>query len=149
MKTLLLAAFTAVAGLLAIPAASAQDAAVLPIGKTFTFTVKRVVSSKSDSNGFTPSGVPIPTGIPKYKPGDKIKFTINPKGELQWPDRKLPVYGDYPLYIAYGKLATFEKPYPDIAHIYVNANLRPTKAEIYFYKKKSSGAVHTVFYELK
>ena len=153
MRTLILTTLAAVVGLIALPAATAQQlaprpAVPLPKGKIFTMKVVSVTSSKSGSDGFVPSGVKIPKSIPTYKVGDKIRFTIGDSSELKWKDRNLPLYGDYDDYISYQPFATVEVPQPDVALIYVNARNQPTRAEIYLYKKKSTGTVHTVFYEL-
>ena len=128
---------------------STAPSSLLKIGKSFEFKVKSMVSSKSDGSGFTPSGVPIPRGIPKYKIGKTITFKVTKGNHLDWPDRSLPLYGDYDGYYSYGKLKTVEKPYPDVATVYVNAKDKPTGVIIYFYKKTKSGAIHTVEYQLE
>lgn len=153
MKTILTTLLCAAAFLLpgsihaAEPATASSN--LLKIGKSFEFKVKSMKSSKSDGSGFTPSGVPIPPGIPKYKIGKTISFTVTKGNRLEWPDRNLPLYGDYDGYYSYGKLKTFEKPYPDVVNVYVNAKDKPTGVIIYFYKKTKSGAIHTVEYQLE
>lgn len=147
MKHLLTTLLCAAACLL--PGHAAEPSNLLKVGKTFEFKVKSMVSSKTDGSGFTPSGVPIPAGIPKYKIGKAITFKITKGNHLEWPDRSLPLYGDYDGYYSYSKLQTVEKPYPDVATVYVNAKDKPTGVMIYFYKKKASGAIHTVEYQLE
>ncbi len=153
MKHLLATLLCAAALLLPSSIHAAEPAAapanLLKIGKSFEFKVKSMVSSKSDGSGFTPSGVPIPRGIPKYKIGKTITFKITKGNHLEWPDHSLPLYGDYDGYYSYGKLKTVEKPYPDVATVYVNAKDKPTGVIIYFYKKTKSGAIHTVEYQLE
>lgn len=153
-RILALALLVSTAGFSLPPVVAAEPAKVhpatpFPSGTSFFMKVTKVVSSKAGSGGFTPSGVRIPPGIPKYKVGDKIRFTIDDKGNLTWVDRKLPLYGDYDGFISYKKFPTDTKPYPDVANVYVNSLNKPKNAEIYFYKKKASGTVHTVLYEMK
>lgn len=151
MRTLLTALLVSIASFIS-PLSAAEPAAppsnLLKIGKSFEFKVKSMVSSKSDSSGFTPSGVPIPPGIPKYKIGKTITFKVVKGNRLEWPDRSLPLYGDYDGYYSYSKLKTASNPYPDVATVYVNAKDKPTGVIIYFYKQTKSGAIHTVEYQL-
>lgn len=136
-----------------VPATSAEPAAapsnVLKVGKSFQFKVKSRTSSKADATGFTPSGVPIPPGIPKYKIGKTISFKVTKSNQLQWLDRSLPLYGDYDGFYSYSEIKTANNLYPDVANVYVNAKDKPTGVFIYFYKKTKTGAIHTVEYQLE
>jgi hypothetical protein len=149
MKHLLVSLLCAAASLLPGSIHAAEPGNLLKIGKSFEFKVKSRVSSKSGAGGFVPSGVPIPAGIPKYKIGKAITFKVTKGNFLEWPDRSLPLYGDYDGFYAYGKLKTAEKPYPDVVNVYVNAKDKPTGVIIYFYKKTKSGDIHTVEYQLE
>lgn len=152
MRTLLTTLLVLFIGFI-VPATSAEPAAapshLLKIGKSFQFKVKSKTSSKADVTGFTPSGVPIPPGIPKYKIGKTIAFKVTKGNHLQWQDRSLPLYGDYDGYYSYGEIKTANNLYPDVATVYVNAKDKPTGVIIYFYKKTKSGAIHTVEYQLE
>ena len=152
MRTLLTTLLVSLATF-TVPAMAAEPAAeikpLIKVGKTFSFKVKSKVSSKTDVSGFTPSGVPIPPGVPNYKIGKTITFTIVKGNKLKWPDRNLPLYGDYDGFYAYSKLKTVENPYPDVANVYVNAKDKPTGVIIYFYKQTKAGATHTVEYQLE
>jgi hypothetical protein len=151
MKTLRTTLLAFLIGFIVPATAEPVDAPsnLLKIGKSFQFKVKSMTSSKADVTGFTPSGVPIPAGIPKYKIGKTIAFKVTKGNQLQWPDRSLPLYGDYDGFYSYSKIKTANNLYPDVANVYVNAKDKPTRVIIYFYKKTKSGAIHTVEYQLE
>ncbi|WP_367874305.1 hypothetical protein [Luteolibacter sp. Populi] len=92
MKTLLLGAFALCA--MFTPAHAVEPLKKKPKptvlygdwapGKTFTYTVSEV-TSEATSMGGSPQPVPVPKGIPSYRVGDVVKFTIGKKGELLGP----------------------------------------------------------------
>ncbi len=94
MKTLLLKTIVCFAALL--PLAQVQAAGLagknyysLSPGKKFTLKVTSVVSTSTDLGGGAKQ-VPVPTGIPKYKKNQSVRFTIGSKGELKGPGFTTP-----------------------------------------------------------
>ena len=87
MKKLLLQLIVCATALLPFTQAQAAGAKrygdFLP-GKTFSLKVTNVTSAKASVTGGTVKS-PIPSGIPKFKKGQKVTFTIGAKGELKGP----------------------------------------------------------------
>ncbi len=53
-------------------------------GTKYTLKVTDVVSTVAGLDGQAKT-VPVPSGVPKFKKGQKVKFTIGSKGELKGP----------------------------------------------------------------
>ena len=89
MKKLLLQLIVCGAALLPFTQAQAAGPAGrnyynLPPGTKFSLKVQDVVSTVAGLTG-RPKITAVPTGIPKFKKGQLVKFTIGSKGELMGP----------------------------------------------------------------
>ena len=89
MKSFLLQAIACAAILFPAVNLDAKTFGGLKPGKTFTFTVNYRTSSKTTGT-VTTQNAKIPDGIPKFKLGSKVTFTIGKKGELIAKDMSLP-----------------------------------------------------------
>jgi hypothetical protein len=78
-----------------IPSASTPSykGGLLP-GTTFTLKIKDVMAVKIDSKG-NKQKTSIPKGIPRFKKGQKVKFTIGLNEELQGPGFSFPLVKSY------------------------------------------------------
>lgn len=156
MKALLTAIVVASAAIL--PATSIQAA---PAGKTiefaakkkfgdftsgqkFTFTVDEVVSSKATLGGVNKK-TPVPGGIPKFKKGQKVKFTIGSKGELKGPGFTIKFEADGGLSNVYVNKPKKGSTQADTATVYKNANNKPAGVALSFFKVTVKGFTPTVY----
>lgn len=89
MKQLLLQAIACCAVLLPFSQADAKTYGGLKPGQTFTFTVNYKVSSKTVGL-VTKQDVAVPAGVPNFKLGSKVTFTVGPKGQLTAKGMSLP-----------------------------------------------------------
>jgi hypothetical protein len=90
MRTLIIKAIACFAALLPFTQVHAADPAGrnyynLTPGTKFTLKVTSVISTVAGLDGKAKRG-PVPAGIPKFKKGDRVKFSIGSKGELKGPD---------------------------------------------------------------
>lgn len=117
-------------------------------GKTFTLTVTDRESIKT-TNGDVDRGVPIPSGLPKFKVGDKVKFTIGDKGALRGPGFKIQYEDNSGMRNFYSNEPSGSVGKGD------NATVRrgdKKTATLVFYKYKLSGfklTTNSVTYKLK
>lgn len=152
MKTNPLACF---ALCMAIFSASAH--AAWPIGKRFGgFTPKQTFSFKvEDRQSFESKGSVtvqtflVPAAIPKFNVGQKVKFTIGAKGQLQGPGFSLPLEMDNKDYNQYLTSPTRGNPIPDTALVTKASSGKVRQIALYFYDKKAKGPRHSVTYLLK
>jgi hypothetical protein len=150
MKQLLLQAIACAAVLLPFSQAQAEN---FPKGTTFTRTVTEKVSSKA--SGFkTYPKVPVPAGIPNFKVGQKVKFTIGPKGQLliKKAGVSLPFKQDAGSANVYYIVPTRKKPSGDIGQVFKDSAGKPTGVALSFFKFKYSGfttTTNTVVYTLE
>ena len=89
MKQLLLQTIACCAVLLPFSQAEAKTYGGLVPGQKFTFTVNYKTSSKT-VGAVTKEDVAVPAGIPDFKPGSKVTFTVGPKGQLTAKGMSLP-----------------------------------------------------------
>ena len=149
MKQLLLKAVACAAVLLPLT----TQAGNFPKGTTFTRTVKEKVSSKAV--GFKIfKKVPVPAGIPDFKVGDKVKFTIGPKGQLQIKknDVSIPFKSDGGSANVYVIPPSRTKPNGDIGEVFKDSTGKPLGVALSFFKTKISGfttTTNTVVYTLE
>jgi hypothetical protein len=136
---------------------SALDCAAGPIGKRFGgFTPKQTFSFKvEDRQSFESKGPVtvqtflIPAAIPKFNVGQKVKFTIGAKGQLQGPGFSLPLEMDNKDYNQYLTSPTRGNPIPDTALLTKASSGKVRQIALYFYDKKARGPSHSVTYLLK
>lgn len=143
MKKLFLQMLITVSSLFPLTQIQAATFGGFAPGKTFTFTVKTHTSQRIKGSTVT-QNVAIPTGIPKFANGQKIKFTIGAKGQLTGPGFSIPfktgtaTENDYAKPLS-GTLAT-----PDTSLIYKSAPGTPMGVLLFFYKQQLSGAVPVI-----
>jgi hypothetical protein len=150
MKKLLLQAIACAAVLLPLSQAQAGN---FPKGTTFTMTVTEKVSSKVV--GFQIfNKAAVPKGIPNFKVGQKVKFTIGPKGQLMIKQEgvSLPFKQDGGSANVYYIVPTRKKPSGDIGEVFKDTTGKPTGTALSFFKFKYSGmttTTNTVVYTLE
>ncbi len=150
MKQLLLKTLACAAVLLPL---SEAHAANFPKGTTFTRTVTEKVSSKTV--GFKVfKKVPVPAGIPNFKVGQKVKFVIGPKGQLQIKKNgvSIPFKSDGGSANVYVVPPSRTKPSGDIGEVFKDSTGKPTSVALSFFKSKVSGytaTTNTVVYTLE
>jgi hypothetical protein len=154
MKQLLLQTIACCAVLLPFSQAEAKTYGGFKPGDKFTFTVNYRLSNKT-VNGVTKKNVPVPDGMPDFKRGKEVTFTIGPNGQLTAKGMSLPFKK---LDTSTGrKRVIFEAPpkknYPfgDNATVDLKPNGKPVGLSIAYTKITKSGGVTTdqrVFYSL-
>lgn len=120
-------------------------------GKTFTFKVTERVSGKVEGTKVT-KNVPVPAGIPDYKKGQKVKFTIGKKGELTAPGLSLPFKSDAGTANAYATLPTASNPRANVGQVFKTTANKPVSAALTFFKVSIKGftaTTNTVVYTLE
>jgi hypothetical protein len=122
------------------------------VGQTFTLTVTEAVAVKASLTG-SPTKTSVPSGVPKFKKGQKVKFTIGSKGELKGPGFSLKFKSPSPTanvyYNAPKKGSTLSG---DVAAVRKNSLKKPVFADLSFFKSTGSGlktTVYTVTYVLE
>lgn len=90
MRTLIIKTIACFAALLPFTQVQAADPAGrnyynLTPGTKFTLKVTSVISTVAGLDGKARKAA-VPTGIPKFKKGERVRFTIGSKGELKGPD---------------------------------------------------------------
>jgi hypothetical protein len=120
-------------------------------GTTFTLKIKEVTAIKVDSKG-NKQKTSIPKGIPRFKKGQKVKFTIGSNEELQGPGFSFPLVKSY---LDRGISANdYEvksgKPVPNGATLYKNSSGKVIEMGFGFVKwnlKSSSASAIVVAYQ--
>jgi hypothetical protein len=122
--------------------ASKKFGSLLP-GKTFTFVVKERILVKTSRTKVVETKNP-PKGIPNYAKGDKIKFTIDDKGQLTAKGLSMPFKTDpgtsnvYVMPPAKGRTAK-----ANTGMVYKNSKGQPVVVALSFFKVEISGYVPT------
>lgn len=142
MKNLILQVIVCAGALLPLSQIQAATYGGFAPGKTFTFTVKSVSSSKTVGTKVT-ANVPVPTGIPKFAKGQKVKFTIGSKGQLTGPGFSIPFKADAGTANNYVTVPTATKPSADSAIVFKSTAKVPTAASLHFFKVSISGFTAT------
>lgn len=149
MKQLLLKTIACAAVLLPL----STQAGNFPKGTTFTRTVTEKISSKTV--GFKViKKTPVPAGIPNFKVGQKVKFVIGPKGQLQIKKNgvSIPFKSDGGSANVYVVPPSRTKPSGDIGEVFKDSTGKPTSVALSFFKTKVSGftaTTNTVVYTLE
>ena len=142
MKKLLFQALACAAVLLPFSQVQAKTYGGFRPGKTFTFTVQEVVSIKAV--GFNkPVKAPIPAGVPKFKKGQKVKFTIGAKGQLTATGLSIPYKADGGSANVYSVVKTGANPSTNLAQVFKNTRSRPIGVALTFVRGKYSGFTTT------
>jgi hypothetical protein len=113
-------------------------------GRKITLTVQQMSSTVASGTQLDTSKVPVPEGIPKYKLGQKVTFTIGTKGELICPNVSgnktlISFLGSVSNANSYAKQATQKTPSPSIASIFKDSAGKPVGASLTFYLYRING----------
>lgn len=138
MKTIITSLMTAGIALLPISNAAAKTFGGFSPGKTFTLTVKQVNSTQTIGYK-APKVVPIPSGIPKFKVGDKVKFEIGKSGQLKGPDFILPYVSSTSFINTYSIQPSLNLLSPNGGIVTKNTKGQPTGCALDFYKYRIPG----------
>lgn len=109
-------------------------------GQTFTLTVTERFTSRTKGFKVT-KNVAVPNGIPDFKIGDKVKFTIGNKGQLKGPDFKITYRSDRGRYNLYANRPTLETTQGSVATVYKNSANKPTRTAVTFDRLSFSGII--------
>lgn len=115
-------------------------------GTTFNFKVVYVYSSAgpaADPVAQVPA--PIPSGIPKFKLGNTVKFTIGSKGQLTGPGFSLKFVVDEGFSYAYSASNPLSPTNPNTAHVDKSKKNKPTAVGLNFFKSKIVDGVDTLY----
>ena len=157
MKTLLKLSFCVVALLPFTQVQAGPGAGKLygdfAAGKQFTLTVTDVTVGKASLSGGTVSAK-VPSGVPNFKEGNKVKFKIGKKGELTGKGFSIAFVTGSGVSNAYAdKVKSGSFTLPDIAIVYKNSTtLQPEGVALTFLKVTGSGfntTTYTVTYTLE
>ena len=115
-------------------------------GKKFSFTVTDVTVAKASLTGGTVKAK-VPSGVPNFKKGQKVKFTIGGKGQLTGPGFSIPFVSGSGVSNAYAdKVKKGSTQLPDIGIVYKNGTtLRPEGVALTFLKVTGSGFSTTTY----
>lgn len=123
-------------------------------GKKFTFTVQEMTSSQTTGTKVKDK-VAVPEGIPKFKPGQKVSFTIGKKGELTGPGFSIALLNSSSNANSYAKLPSSKTVSPNGAAVFKDAKGNPVAATMTFYQYRISNytpnglSINLVGYVLK
>lgn len=158
MKTLLTALIVTCGAIVATPQASAAQFAKaakkfgdFSVGQKFSFPVKEIVSAKQTLGG-KPVKTAVPSGIPKFKKGQKVQFTIGKKGELTGKGFSIKFKSDGGTSNAYANIPSQKKPQADTGIVFKTAANKPNAVALTFFKVELKGfqtTTTTVHYTLQ
>ena len=121
------------------------------VGKKFTLTVQTANSSKSVGTDVE-TKVPIPEGIPRFKVGQKVTFTIGRNGELTGPDFSIAYLNSTSIANSYAKQPTQKTASPVSGAVFKDSSGKPIATTITFYQYRVTNyklSVNLVGYVLK
>lgn len=156
MKHLLLQTIACCAVLLPFTRAEAKTYGGFNPGDKFTLTVNYRISNKT-VGGVTKEKVPVPKGMPDFKLGKKVTFTIGPKGQLTAKGMSLPFMtvdttsNPGHTRVVYEGPPKKNYPFGDTGNVDLNPDGKPVGLSLNFSKVTISGGVTTdqrVFYAL-
>ena len=96
--------------------------------------------------------VPVPAGVPNYKKGQKVKFTIGAKGQLIAPGLSIPFKEDGGTVNVYNKVVTTGAPKSDTGEVFKTSTNKPINVALMFNRTTVSmtgATVTTVTYTLE
>lgn len=112
-------------------------------GKTITMTVKTRISKAVVGFGTKAKTVAVPSGVPDYKLGQKITFTIGSKGQLTAKNLSLPFKSDAGTANVYYIKPDSSHPQGDIGQVFKTVKNKPLAAHLLFVRVKISGTTPT------
>ena len=140
MKKLFLPILLGCSALLPVSQLQAAEFGDFTPGQTFTLTVTERFTART--KGFkTTKNVAVPNGIPNFKVGEKVKFTIGTKGQLKGPDFKITYRSDRGNYNLYANRPTLETTQGSVATVHKNSRNKPTRAAVTFDRLTFSGII--------
>lgn len=139
MKQLLLKTIACAAVLLPFSQAEAKTYGGFKPGKEFTFTVKEKISVKKGLTGAA-TKTAVPSSVPNYNKGQKIKFKIGPKGQLTGPKNlSIPFKDDGGTANVYNYYKTGKNPMTNTGTVYKNLKNKPHGVALFFVRTSGSG----------
>lgn len=151
MKQLLLQTIACCAVLLPFSQLEAKSYGGFKPGKTFTMKVTERITAKTVGTKVV-KNVPVPTGVPNYKKGQKVKFTIGAKGQLTAKGLSIPFKEDGGTANVYNKVVTTGAPKSDTGEVFKSSTNKPVNVALMFNRTKVDGfstSVTTVTYVLE
>ena len=148
MKQLLLQTIACCAVLLPFSQLEAKTYGGFKPGKTFTMTVEEKITAATIGTRVA-KNVPVPNGVPNFKKGQKVKFTIGAGGQLTAKGMSIPFKSDGGSANVYNKVVTSGAPQADTGEVFKTATNKPTNVALMFSRTKIDGfntSVTTVTY---
>jgi hypothetical protein len=148
MKQLLLQTIACCAVLLPFSQLEAKTYGGFKPGKTFTMTVEEKITAKTVGTKVL-KNVPVPAGVPNYKKGQRVKFTIGAAGQLTAKGMSIPFKEDGGSANVYNKVVTTGAPKADTGEVFKTATNKPTNVALMFNRTTvslSGATVTTVTY---
>ena len=109
-------------------------------GLKFSFVVKDVSSSQAIGKSKVTRNVPIPAGIPKFRTGETVKFTIGSKGQLSGSGFSLPFLDTSSGINSYAILPSLNYLSPNGATVSKSSSGKPIGCSLVFYKYRIPGS---------
>ena len=141
MKKLLLQVIAACSLLLTVSQVEAKTFGGFKKNDKFSLKLDYFTSLKEVGTVFTDKQ-PIPAGVPKFKPGSKVEFTIGKKGQLTAKGMSIPFKGVDTL-VRIGDVL-YESP-EDMARIGKSAKGKPVMLGIDFKRTEVKAGVTTTY----
>ena len=109
-------------------------------GQTFTLTVTERHTSRTKGFNVT-KNVKVPDGIPDFKVGDPVKFTIGSNGQLKGPGFRITYRSDCGRYNLYANRPTLNTTKGSVATVYKSSTDKPVRAAMSFDRLTFSGII--------
>ena len=115
------------------------------VGKKFTLTVTEAIATKATLTGVAKKSA-VPAGVPKFKKGQKVAFTIGSKGELKGAGLSIAFLKGSSIANAYvNKPKKGSTVKADAATVYKDSLKQPGGAALSFFKTTGTGMKTTVY----
>ena len=113
---------------------------------TFKFKVVYMYSSAAPAaDPLAQVQAPVPSGIPNFKLGNTVKFTVGSKGQLTGPDFSMKFVADEGSSYSYSAKNRLSPANPNTAHVDKSKKNKPTAVGLNFYKSKIVDGVDTLY----
>lgn len=119
----------------------------LPPGKKFFKTVREKHSTTNKGMQII-NNAPVPAGIPDFRVGQRVKFSIGTRGKLRVGGKSIAFQSANSAQNAYANPPTPSTPIGDMAFVEKNARKRPTTVILGFSRTRN-GSFTTVGYMLR
>lgn len=152
MKNLLLKTITLCALMIPLARSEAATPGGLKPGTSFKLTVTTRSSTKTGTSG-TDTHARVPSGIPNFKKGQQVKFTVGANGQLKADAMSIPIFFTEPLRNTYiSKLKTNSSTTISTGVLTKRKKLLPEALHLSFSRTSVSALqweVQNVSYDLK